>query len=111
MGVDGLADGRDHGLAVLRGQDNAAYAGGDLAVDDVDLGLRLVFLERTIPVDIDGDALPGFQFCGAAQGAAMDRLPEFMRQSLGDDSNPVFEVLLGPAAAAGQSGEQGQADR
>ena len=86
---------------MLRRQHDAVDFVGDVAVDDADLLEHVVFLERTVPDDLRGDALLR-QVLSRALGAALDRLPEFMRQSLGNDGDAVLGFGLVRAATASQ---------
>src|SRR5207253_6608605 len=106
--VNRLAYGRHHRLAVLRSEDDAVHVGRDFAVDNVDLCLGLVLLERAVPIDIDSDALLGLQIDCGALGPAVDRLPEFVGKSLGDDGNAVFVLFPGAAAAGHEAGNAGK---
>jgi hypothetical protein len=71
-GLGGLDRSAEGGVAE-GGEDDAADALGDEAVDEVDLGFQVVLFERAFPEDVDAGFLGGFD------GAGVDGFPEFVR--------------------------------
>ena len=68
--------------------------------------LAIILLERSLPNDFDGHALPG-EFALGLDGAGVDGLPEFMRGALGHDGNGEFLRLgQGGQGESEQNSEQ-----
>ena len=47
--VDRFRHGRHHRVAMLRRQDNSLHVGRQVAIDDIELSLRFILLERSVP--------------------------------------------------------------
>ncbi len=74
------------------GREDGVDAGGDHGLDDLDLLVPVVLLERALPDD------PDAQLVGGRQGAGMDGLPKFVGCAHRDDGQPE---LFGGGAGSG----------
>ncbi len=84
-------------------QHNAIDAPRNHILDDLDLLLAVVFLERPFPENVD------IQFFGGLEGAGVDGFPEFMRRALGNHGNrEAFVFAVDRRHDEKDSGEQDQ---
>ncbi len=104
-GPAGLRDRPDEGPVVERREDEGVDAGAGQGLDDLDLLVAVVFLERALPDDLDAE-LPG-----GGQGPGMDGLPEFVGRADGDDGDPERPAARAVGAAGRAAGQGGQKDQ
>src|SRR5262249_18300138 len=105
--VHHVDDAIEHPFAVLRGEDQSLDARSRLQIDEVDLFASLALF--LWPVPIDGLGYPfGAVVRAGTLGTPVDRLPELVRQPLGNDGDSILDIGVGPAATAEHTGGDGQ---
>ncbi len=106
-GPAGLGHRPHQGPVVERGEDQGVDAGAGQGLDDLDLLVAVVLLERALPDDLDAE-LPG-----GGERSGMDGFPELVGRADGDDGDPqrpAARAVAAPGRPAGRGGEDGQSD-
>ena len=100
--------GRNERFIVERREHDAIDAAADEVFDDLDLLLAVIFLQRTFPDDVYGDALSG-EFDLSLFGARVDGFPEFMGRAFGNDGDLIGIGRRGQNSGSeeGETSEQG----